>query len=622
MENRVVFSAESREAARALAASAAALAASMGAGPSGLPDDGPPDGRSGLLEGGDPLRDLADACLDGLAGLARVEAQTAALKVLVAGEYLEASEALAAPEASGTAQEMAEVAEVAGVLTVSERSAGVFLGECVALTARLPLTLAALGDGTLSWQHARVMVDETANLDAAGAAALEAHFLGPAAPDPARGCPAGELVPGRFRAKARTWRERHHPVSIETRHRKCAADRRVEFVPDNDGMAWFNAYLPAETAAGIWNRTTAGARALQGPEESRTLTQLRADIAATLLLGANTGNGSGDSADLGTAGGAGTARAGTARAGTGSMMDGPGGGAAERGTAGSGHLDGRDWNSGVPVPRAQVLVTVPVMSLLGVTEEPAMLDGYGPIPPSMARRLVADGADSFHRVLVDPRDGAPLEIGRTSYRVTKALRQWLRLRDAKCSFPNCNNASLDTDADHLLAWADGGTTGIANLGQPCRKHHRLKHTTAWTPTGATKTSPPGWTSPTGRTYPSEHQDWEPPHWPDTIPRTGRSPFPGTPLMQGWCPEPGAPLDQGWCPDSGADWDQFATGFPGLEPGDLFDLGPPLDPGWGADMEPPPDPFADWFQFTDGQEPEPETDPQDLGWALPSRQLAT
>ena len=40
-----------------------------------------------------------------------------------------------------------------------------------------------------------------------------------------------------------------------------------------------------------------------------------------------------------------------------------------------------------------------------------MLDGYGPIPPSMARRLVADGADSFHRVLVDPRDGAPLEIG-------------------------------------------------------------------------------------------------------------------------------------------------------------------------------------------------------------------
>ncbi|MGP4032971.1 DUF222 domain-containing protein [Pseudarthrobacter sp. 1C304] len=616
MENKVVFSAEVREAAKALAASAAALAASMGAGASVLPEDGrsegdsPQDG-SGLLEGGDPLRDLADACLDRLADLSRMEAQGAALKALVAGEYLEASEALAAPEASSTAQEMAEVAEVAGVLTVSERSAGAFLGECVALTARLPLTLAALGAGTLSWQHARVMVDETANLDAAGAAALEAHFLDPAAPDPARGCPAGELVPGRFRAKARTWRERHHPVSIETRHRKCAADRRVEFVPDNDGMAWFNAYLPAETAAGIWNRTTAGARALQGPEESRTLTQLRADIAATLLLNGNTGNntaGSGDSADLGTAGGTHNAAGGDVLSGV--IVDGPGRGAAERGTAGSGHLDGRDWNTGVPVPvpRAQVLVTVPVMSLLGVTEEPAMLDGYGPIPPSMARRLVAGGADSFHRVLVDPRDGAPLEIGRTSYRVTKALRQWLRLRDAKCSFPACNNASLDNDADHLLAWADGGTTGITNLGQPCRKHHRLKHTTAWTPAGATKESPPGWTSPTGRTYPSEHQDWEPPIWPDSIPLTGRSRDPGTPLDRGWRPDPGTPPDPGWQPDPGADWDQFETGFPGDDPGELSDPGPSLNTGWGADMEPPPDPFAEWYLFAAGQDAELELPP--------------
>ena len=132
----------------------------------------------------------------------------------------------------------------------------------------------------------------------------------------------------------------------------------------------------------------------------------------------------------------------------------------------------------------------------------------------MARRLVADGADSVYRVLTDPRDGAPLEIGRASYRVTKALRQWLRLRDGKCSFPGCSNPSLDNEADHLLAWADGGTTGISNLGQPCRKHHHLKHGSAWTPTKASKDKPPGWISPSGRTYPSEHQDWEPPHWPN------------------------------------------------------------------------------------------------------------
>jgi len=156
---------------------------------------------------------------------------------------------------------------------------------------------------------------------------------------------------------------------------------------------------------------------------------------------------------------------------------------------------------------------VPVFSLMGVTDEPAMLDGYGPIPPSMARDLVASGAASFFRVLVDPRDGAPLEIGRKSYRVTGAMRAWLRMRDGKCPFPGCSNNSLDNDADHILAWADGGTTGISNLGQPCPKHHKLRHTTGWQPNPATKNEPPGWISPSGRHYPSEHQDWEPPLWP-------------------------------------------------------------------------------------------------------------
>ncbi len=282
MESGVALGAEIVEAAGAVAVSAAALA--------GLAAElAERAGRVGAGPGGgvDPLRDVADACLDGLAEVARFEARAAALKVRLAAGYMEAAEALAKPPVSlqdHTVQEMSVVSEVACVLTVGERSAAALLGEARELTTALPLTLGALEAGTISWQHARVMVDEASNLDPAGAASLEAHFLDPDAPDPARGCGAGELVPSRFRAKARTWRERHHPVSIEARHGRCAADRRVEFFPDRDGMAWFNAYLPAATAAGIWDRTTTAARALQGPAESRTLTQLRADIAATLLL--------------------------------------------------------------------------------------------------------------------------------------------------------------------------------------------------------------------------------------------------------------------------------------------------------------------------------------------------
>ncbi|HSL35446.1 MAG TPA: DUF222 domain-containing protein, partial [Arthrobacter sp.] len=361
------------------------------------------------------------------------------------------------------------------------------------------------------------------------------------------------------RAKSRTWRERHHPDSIEQRHARSAKDRRVEYRPDRDGMAWLSAYLPAVTAAGIWERMTTAARALQGPDETRTLTQLRADTAATFLLGNNcacTGTPDGP-AGAGTAGACG----GTCR--------GAACGGACRGAGGD-----------VPVPRAQVLVTVPVLSLLGATEEPAMLDGYGPIPPSMARALVADGAESFHRVLTDPRDGAPLEIGRTNYRPTKAMRQWLRLRDGRCPFPGCNNQSLDNEADHLLAWADGGTTGITNLGQPCRNHHGLKHGSTWTPAGATKDKPPGWTSPSGRTYPSEAQDWEPPDWPANIPATDTLPDPGLDES----------LPPGWDPD--------------------LDL--PPDPAWDPDLDLPPDPFPEWQHFT-GTLEVPGEARDDRGW---------
>jgi hypothetical protein len=416
------------------------------------------------------LQERSDVFLAGLTDVAGMEARLAGVKVHLGAGFVAAEAALAVPEESPSvraAREMSVTASVACALTVSEGAAARFLAESAQLSTDLPLTLAGLGSGTLSWQHGRIMCDETDGLSPEAAAAFEAHFLDPDAPNAARGCPAGDLAPARFRAKARYWRERHHQDSIETRHRHSVKDRRLEYHRDRDGMAWFSAYLPADQAAGIWNRTTAEARSLQGPNESRTLSQLRADVFSARQL--STGQPS-------------ARQLSTGQLSTRQLVPAPGvGGAAE----GAVPADGMPVGD-VPSPAAQVLVTVPVFSLLGHTDEPAILDGYGPIPASMASRLLADGATSFFRVLVDPRDGAPLEIGRTSYRVTKPMRQWLRLRDAKCSFPNCSNHSFDNDADHILAWAAGGGTGVANLGQPCPKHHRLKHTSAWKPVGATR----------------------------------------------------------------------------------------------------------------------------------------
>ena len=451
----------------------------------------------------------------------KLEAQAAARKARSVAEAMDPQHAMTPPDAplhERTYTEMSTVAEIGGILSLSSGGASALVAQARQVCA-LPPVMDALAAGSLSWQQARIFADETEALDHPAAAALVEHFLDPDAPHPARGCPAPKLAPARLRARLRGWRERHHPESIEQRHRKSAADRRVEFTPDRDGMAWIAAYLPADQALAISNRITATARSLQGPNESRSLTQLKSDDFARRLL-----------------------TNGTATATTDSLR---GGGDLQQGPLGLATLVGSDEPTAdfssfhtvahsdrpdhaepvlsgtatdpdagkVPAPRAEVLVTVPLFAFLGLTDEPAELDGYGPIPASMARKLLAGGAESFRRVLLDPSDGTPLEIGRTSYRLTKAMKKALQLRDGRCVFPGCNNNSFDNDTDHLQAWQHGGTTGISNIAQLCPSHHRLKHNRDWKPTGATKDEPPGWTSPTGRHYPAEQPDREPPQWP-------------------------------------------------------------------------------------------------------------
>ncbi|GAB5080685.1 HNH endonuclease signature motif containing protein [Arthrobacter sp. AD-310] len=423
-------------------------------------------------DGVDVLQRAYELRLERLGVTKKLQAQLSALQARDASGALDLQHAMTPPDAplhERTYTEMSTIEEIAGILTISSGAASAFVTQSRQVCG-LPPVIEALSTGVMSWQQARIFADETEALDHPAAAALVGHFLDPDAPNPARGCPAPELVPTRLRAKVRGWRERHHPESIEKRHRKSAADRRVEYTPDRDGMVWISAYLPADQALAINNGLTATARTLQGPNEPRTLTHLKTDIFAARLL---------------------TNRTATAPD--------PGG-------------TGPD-EAKVPTPRAEVLVTVPVFALLGLTDEPAELDGYGPIPASIARQLLAGGAESFRRVLLDPRDGTPLEIGRTSYRLTKAMKKALQLRDSKCVFPGCSNNALDNDTDHLTAWQHGGTTGISNLAQLCPRHHRLKHNSSWEPTAATKDEPPGWTSPTGRHYTAEQPDRQPPKWP-------------------------------------------------------------------------------------------------------------
>jgi hypothetical protein len=133
--------------------------------------------------------------------------------------------------------------------------------------------------------------------------------------------------------------------------------------------------------------------------------------------------------------------------------------------------------------QVQLQVTVPVSMLMRVDDQPGEFAGYGPIAWGLARELAGDA--TWRRLLTDEQ-GVLLEVGRTSYRPTAALRDFVQARDKTCVFPGCSTAFPE------------GPTAPENLGVMCRAHHRLKQDRRWMVFQPT----PGrfeWTTPSNRT---------------------------------------------------------------------------------------------------------------------------
>ena len=329
------------------------------------------------------------------------------------------------------------VSELACTIRVPQRTAENLIAESRALAEKLPATREALQSGEISYRQAQALIDQAWTVPDDAKAAFEEALL------PA----AANLTASKLKYKARLLRERLHPETITARHQTSVGDRTVFFEPEADGMASLTWYDAADTVQAAYVRATDLALSLQGPTEPRTLAQLRADALADLLIDGVTPAGLGE---------------------------------------------------GV---RASVNVTVPVLTLLGHSEEPAHLEGYGPIDPDTARRLAAK-APSFTRLLTHPETGVVLSVGRDSYKVPKALKRWLRIRDETCRFPGCNRAARRCDLDHSLDWQFDGRTEHDNLAHLCPGDHALKSETGWTlehvGDGSLR-----WTSPTGRPFTTE-----------------------------------------------------------------------------------------------------------------------
>ncbi|CAN5483340.1 HNH endonuclease signature motif containing protein [soil metagenome] len=334
--------------------------------------------------------------------------------------------------------ERAAAADLAVRLGLSEGTVRGQAADCASLRTRLPRFWLAFGDGDVAVTNARYAAELVRSLP-------DERELSRQFDDALVGII--DLAPVRFRIRARVLRDRVHTVALIERTKAAAETRGVWIENELDGMAFLSLKLPADVAHRAFARIDGAARSLAIPaDETRTLAQLRADVAGEVLLdgGATTGS----------------------------------------------------------ATRVSVAVTVPVMTLLGCSDEPAILDGYGPIDADTARRLAAH-APSFTRLLTHPISSALLDIDRATYRVPADLKRWLEITDVMCSFPGCGRLARNSDLDHTVDHQFGGATRADNLAHLCRHHHRLKHMTKWSvranveAAGRKLTPRVTWTSPTG-----------------------------------------------------------------------------------------------------------------------------
>jgi hypothetical protein len=257
--------------------------------------------------------------------------------------------------------------EIAHVLGESRRAADGLAAVAEALDGKLPGTRAGLLDGTISPAKARLAAAGTALLDDDEARAVEEEVLGR----------AGRITPGSLREAISRAVMEIAPGKARKRREVAARDTRVEqWAEDSGNAALAGRELPPADAIAAGQRITWWARQLRTAGVDGDLDQLRGRAFIDLLLSRDS-----RPAAAGGHGGSGA-------------QAGPG----QPGTAPSPGIGiGIDPSPG-PIPAgsagfaANVNLTVPLTTTLGLADRPGDLSGCGPIDPWLARDLVRAAA--------------------------------------------------------------------------------------------------------------------------------------------------------------------------------------------------------------------------------------
>ncbi|MEV8370406.1 DUF222 domain-containing protein [Microbacterium sp. NPDC064584] len=349
--------------------------------------------------------------------------------------------------------------EIAVAARLSDRSLQRQIGEAATLVGDYPETLASWEEGRIRRGHVRAVQDAGAILPPENRHEFDRSAAEICAEDTA----------GRVGPRLRVLAEQVHPISMQERHDAAHATRCVKVLRGTEGMSTIMLAVPSLFADTVYDRLTQQARVIVDTRrtppaglddeqlavittDTRTMDQLRADLAVDMLL-------------------------------TGHPTTDP-----TRDTDGTAVLG---------AIHAKVQIVIPVLALLGVTDEPATLEGNGPIDATTARELARTSRSPWERILTHPVSGAVLAPD--TYQRPAAIDRLLRARDRHCRFPGCRTPAIRCEVDHTIDYARGGPTDTRNLAHLCQRHHTMKQFTPWRlrqlPDGVLE-----WTSPAGTVY--------------------------------------------------------------------------------------------------------------------------
>lgn len=237
--------------------------------------------------------------------------------------------------------------------------------------------------------------------------------------------------------------------ALVSRRRKAESERRVSIRPAPDTMVWLTALLPVAHGVAAHAALTRDADSARAQGDPRTKGQVMADELVRRVTGS------------------------------------------------AGEV------SSEPSSRPVALnLVMPHDALLGTSDDPAHLDGFGPIPAELARELVAGAVNAgeevwLRRLYAAPTSGELVTMDSRARLFPAALRRLITLRDQFCRTPWCD--APIRDIDHLVPHGAGGPTSGANGQGLCTACNHAKQAPGWRarpgPDGTVTT-----TTPTGHQH--------------------------------------------------------------------------------------------------------------------------